>query len=195
VTPASEPVRAGHPIDPSAAASRWLSFAWAAAIVAADRVSKAYIRASITPYDSVSVVPGWFRIVHTENPGAAFGVLADCDPRLRTVLLVGVAVIVLCVVTGALWNRRGALSSSFARFGLSLILGGAVGNLVDRVTRGTVTDFLELYRGGWSFPAFNVADSAITIGSVLLMLDVLCAPRKPTAAPGNLPPPGNPPPQ
>jgi len=170
------------------AAARWMGFAWAAGIVAADRVSKAYIRFAISPYDSVSVVPGWFRIVHTENPGAAFGVFADGDPRLRSVLLVGVAVIVLCVVTAALWNRRRPLASSLTRFGLALILGGAAGNLIDRVTRGSVTDFLELYRGGWSFPAFNVADSAITVGSVLLMCDLLWPPRKQTPPPGDLPP-------
>jgi signal peptidase II len=175
-------------MDPVAAASRWLGFAWAAAIVAADRVSKVYIRSALSPYDSVSVVPGWFRIVHNENPGAAFGVLADGDPRLRTALLVGVAVIVLCVVTAALWNRRGPLASSLTRFGLALVLGGAAGNLLDRVTRGTVTDFLELYRGGWSFPAFNVADSAITVGSVLLMFDLLWSPKKQTAPAGNVPP-------
>lgn len=175
-------------MDREAAASRWLGFTCAAAIVAGDRVSKTYVRSAISPYDSVSVVPGWFRIVHTENPGAAFGVLADGDPRLRTVLLVGVAVIVLCAVTVALWNRRRPLSSRLTRFGLALVLGGAAGNLFDRVTRGTVTDFLELYRGGWSFPAFNVADSAITVGSVLLMIDLLWSPKKQTAPPGNLPP-------
>jgi signal peptidase II len=185
--PASKPVPPGHAIHRDVVAGRWVGFVWAAAIVAADRVSKLYIRSTISPYDSVSVVPGWFRIVHTENPGAAFGVFADGDPRLRTVLLVGVAVIVLCVVTAALWNRRRPQASRLTRFGLALILGGAAGNLFDRVARGTVTDFLELYRGGWSFPAFNVADSAITVGSVLLMFDLLWPPKKQTAPPGNPP--------
>jgi len=165
-----------------------VGFLWAAAIAAADHISKVYIRSNISFYDSISVVPGWFRIVHTENPGAAFGVLADGEPRMRTALLVGVAVIVLSVVAVALWNRRGVLASPATRFGLALIFGGACGNLFDRVTRGTVTDFLELYHRGWSFPAFNVADSAITIGSVLLMFDLLWSPRKPAVPTPALPP-------
>ena len=165
-----------------------VGFLWAAAIAGADHVTKVYIRSNISFYDSISVVPGWFRIVHTENPGAAFGVLADGEPRMRTALLVGVAVIVLSVVAVALWNRRGVLASPATRFGLALIFGGACGNLFDRVTRGTVTDFLELYHRGWSFPAFNVADSAITIGSVLLMFDLLWSPRKQAVPTPALPP-------
>jgi signal peptidase II len=72
-----------------------------------------------------------------------------------------------------LWRRNGAFRSAATRFGLALILGGAFGNLFDRIFRGAVTDFIEVYHGSWSFPAFNVADSAITVGAVLLLIDLI----------------------
>jgi signal peptidase II len=154
-----------------------MPFLIAAAIVVLDRLSKIWIRSNLSSYDSINVLRGWFRIVHTENPGAAFGVLADGNPMLRSVVLIGVAVIVLVFVVLALWRRSNGFASAATRIGLALILGGAAGNLYDRVTRGTVTDFLEVYKGGWAFPAFNVADSAISVGSVLLVMDLL-RPRK-----------------
>jgi signal peptidase II len=72
-----------------------------------------------------------------------------------------------------LWGRGSSFTGIVARLGLSLVLGGAAGNLYDRIVRGTVTDFIEVYHGTWSFPAFNVADSAITAGAILLLMDVL----------------------
>jgi signal peptidase II len=98
--------------------------------------------------------------------------LADGDPVLRTVVLVGVALTVLLFVAFTLWSSRSLSASFWSRLGLSLILGGAAGNLYDRLVRGAVTDFLEIYNGDWSFPAFNVADSAITVGAVLLIVDL-----------------------
>lgn len=155
----------------------------ASGIVAADRLSKIWIQQAISTYDSVSVIPGWLRIIHTENPGAAFGFLAQGNPVLRSIVLIGVSALVLAFVAWALWGGgmwRGSRVSGVAgfhallmRLGLSLILGGAMGNLYDRVVYQTVTDFIEVYHGGWSFPAFNVADSAITIGAILLLLDLL----------------------
>ncbi|MGA7411027.1 MAG: signal peptidase II [Bryobacteraceae bacterium] len=168
-----------HPLEGGAVPSRWLPFLIAAAIVVLDRFSKIWIRTNLSSYDSINVIRGWFRIVHTENPGAAFGVLADGNPMLRSVVLIGVAVIVLVFVVMALWKRSNGLASAATRLGLALILGGAAGNLYDRVTRGTVTDFLEVYNGGWTFPAFNVADSAITVGSAFLIIDLLRPRKKP----------------
>ncbi len=133
----------------------------------------------MTLFDSVPLIPGLLRIVHTENPGAAFGVLAEGNPFLRSAVLIGVSAAVLVFVAYALWSRGTSFSSAWTRIGLSLILGGAIGNLYDRVLHGTVTDFIEVYHGAWSFPAFNVADSAITVGAVLLMLDMLRPRRKP----------------
>jgi signal peptidase II len=138
-----------------------------------DRITKIQIRHSLSNFDTVAVVPGWLRIVHTENPGAAFGVLADGNPLLRSVILIGVSAGVLLFVVWALWSHGGSFATFLTRMGLSLILGGALGNLYDRIVHGTVTDFIEVYRGGWSFPAFNVADSAITVGAGLLLIDLL----------------------
>ena len=142
-------------------------------IVLADRVTKLLILHSMRSYETISVIPGWLRIVHAENPGAAFGVLAEGNPILRSIVLIGISGAVLVFVASALWTRNGAFRSTGTRFGLAFILGGAFGNLYDRIFRGTVTDFIEVYHGAWSFPAFNVADSAITIGAVLLLFDLL----------------------
>ena len=155
-----------------------MPLAISALVIVGDRVSKMAIQHSVTRFDALSVVPGWLRIVHTENPGAAFGVLAEGNPFLRSAVLIGVSAAVLVFVVLALWGRGNSASSPLTRFGLSLILGGAVGNLYDRILYGAVTDFIEVYHGAWSFPAFNVADSAITVGAVLLMLDLLRPRRK-----------------
>jgi signal peptidase II len=142
-------------------------------VVVFDRLSKIYIQSHFSSLDAVSVIPGWFRIVHTENPGAAFGMLADGDPVIRSVVLVGVSVVVLVFVVSTLLKRSSSLGGTLTRLALGFILGGALGNLYDRVVLGTVTDFLEVYNGNWTFPAFNIADSAITVGAVLLLIDLL----------------------
>ena len=141
-------------------------------VVVGDRLSKIEIQRALSSYDSIPVIAGWFRIIHTENPGAAFGMLAEGNPFLRSLILIGVSGVVLLFVAWALWSERSTLKSGLTRFGLSLILGGACGNLYDRVVHQTVTDFIEVYHGGWAFPAFNVADSAITIGAMLLLIDL-----------------------
>ena len=130
------------------------------------------------PIDSASVIPGWIRIIHTENAGAAFGVLADGGVLVRAALLIGVSLAVVAFVAWALWSRYSSFTAPLTRFGLALILGGAIGNLYDRIVRGAVTDFFEVYHGAWSFPAFNVADSAITIGAIFLLIDLLRNRRK-----------------
>ena len=142
-------------------------------IVLLDRITKIQIRHSLSDFDAIPVISGWLRIVHTENPGAAFGVLADGNPLMRSAILIGVSTGVLLFVAWALWSHRASFSTLLTRVGLSMILGGALGNLYDRIVHGTVTDFIEVYRGGWSFPAFNVADSAITVGACLLLVDLL----------------------
>jgi len=146
-------------------------------VIAADRITKILIQQRMTTLGSITLVPRWLRIVHTENPGAAFGVLADGNPWLRGGILIGVSGLVLAFVATALWNRRSSFSGTLTRIALALILGGAAGNLYDRVMFGTVTDFIEVYHGGWSFPAFNVADSAITVGAILLVFE-LARPRR-----------------
>ena len=147
-------------------------------IAIADRVTKVSIQHSMNGYENIPVVPGWLRIVHTENPGAAFGMLANGSPFLRAAVLVGVSSLVMLFVAHALWSRSSSYTSTTSRFGVGLILGGAIGNLIDRISRGTVTDFIEVFHGDWSFPAFNVADSAITVGAVLLIAELLLPKRK-----------------
>jgi signal peptidase II len=166
----------------------WLPFLLSALVIALDRVTKLYIRGHLTEFDSIPVIPGLVRIVHTENPGAAFGILADSNPVLRAVVLVGISSLVLVFVVSTLLKRGGGASQWLSRIALGLILGGAVGNLYDRIFRGMVTDFFEIYNGGWSFPAFNVADSAITVGAVLLLVELIWPQRSRVAGHAVQPP-------
>jgi signal peptidase II len=152
---------------------RVLAIVLAVIIVVADRLTKVAIQHSMNGYENIPVIPGFLRIIHTENPGAAFGMLAEGNPVLRSIVLIGISSVVLVFVAGALWSRDISYSTLAARSGLGLIFGGAIGNLVDRITRGTVTDFIEVFHGDWSFPAFNVADSAITVGATLLLFEML----------------------
>jgi signal peptidase II len=143
------------------------------AVVLVDRLSKLYIRATFSPWDQYPVIPRIFNIVHTENPGAAFGVLADSGPW-RAILLVGVSVVVMSVIGVMLWKPRahGLHYSELSQAALALVFGGALGNVWDRLFRGTVTDFLQVFIGAYEFPSFNAADSAITIGACLLIIDM-----------------------
>lgn len=158
--------------------ARTMALVVAMLIVLADRLTKVAIQHSMNGYENIPVIPGFLRIVHTENPGAAFGMLAEGNPMLRAAILIGVSSLVLIFVAGALWSKNGAYTALSSRFALGLILGGAIGNLLDRIIRGTVTDFIEVYHRGWSFPAFNVADSAITVGAVILIAEMLWPRRK-----------------
>jgi signal peptidase II len=142
-------------------------------IIVADRLSKIHVHQSMTSLDSFTVIPGWLRIIHTENAGAAFGILSDGNRWLRSGILIGVSALVLAFVLSALWGKRTTFTGALGRIALGLVLGGAAGNLYDRVFIGTVTDFIEVHHGSWSFPAFNVADSAITVGAILLLLELM----------------------
>lgn len=146
----------------------------AAVIFIVDRVTKVVIERNVSIWDTHSVIPGFFNIVHTKNRGAAFGMFSDGNSELRTFLLVGVSIAVLIFVAVLLLqpSRAGFSGSRTTMIGLSLVLGGALGNIYDRIASGMVTDFLEFYMGQWHFAAFNVADSAITIGAGLLLLDM-----------------------
>lgn len=150
----------------------------ASGIVLLDRLTKIRIQHSLSNFDAIPVIPDWLRIIHTENPGAAFGMLAEGNPIIRSLILIGVSSLVLVFVAWALWSRGSSFQSTVTRIGLSLIFGGALGNLYDRVVHQTVTDFIEVYHGSWSFPAFNVADSAITVGAIFLLFDLTRASPK-----------------
>ncbi len=146
----------------------------AAVIFVLDRATKVLIERNVSIWDTLQVIPGFFNIVHTKNRGAAFGMFSDGTSEVRTFLLIGVSIAVLIFVAVLLLqpSRAGFSGSRTTMIGLSLVLGGAVGNIYDRIVSGMVTDFLEFYVGQWHFAAFNVADSAITVGAGLLLLDM-----------------------
>ena len=143
-------------------------------IVFLDRLTKWIIQMRVSIWDSYTVIPNFFSIVHTQNPGAAFGLFAESSSEWRGVFLIGLSCMVMIFVAGMLWQsfRAPSTDSLILRIGLSLVLGGALGNLYDRVVAGTVTDFLLFYIGEYQWPAFNVADSAISTGACLLVLDM-----------------------
>ena len=147
---------------------RWL---WlAVAVLAADQASKWLIRATLPLGGSVAVTP-FFNLVHAENPGAAFSFLAS-QPGWQRWLFTALGLGASALIVGLLLRQpRRALSGA----GLACVLGGALGNVLDRLLHGRVTDFLDVYlvHAGvqWHWPAFNLADSAIAVGAALLLLD------------------------
>lgn len=155
----------------------------AVAVVVVDQLTKAWIVATLPLGTERDVIPGLFRLIHTRNRGIAFGMLGDLGPLAYTLLLVGVVVIIL--VLGRQLYRSGADGPMTAA--LSLVLGGALGNLGDRLLRGEVVDFLDVFVtvGGSEhhWPAFNVADAAITIGAILVVVAELLLARKRRHAP------------
>jgi len=161
--------------------SRWFAFCLSGAVVVWDRITKLWVEAAITPYETIPVIPGFFDLIYTRNRGIAFGLFADAEGPLRSLLLVGVALAVLCAVAVLIWRlpRTPDPQHRWLPAALGLILGGAAGNLYDRIVHGSVTDFLDFYVGDWHWPAFNVADSAITTGAVLLLLESVLRPRRP----------------
>lgn len=136
-----------------------------------DRITKWAIAQTIPLEDAINIIPGFFRLTHLENTGAAFSLFADSPSLFRTTLLIAFSVAALAVVSVLLWKDRGNFHSG--TLALSLILGGAVGNLWDRVSDGKVTDFLDFYIGVHHWPPFNVADSAIVVGALLLFMRML----------------------
>ena len=150
----------------------------AGGVFAIDRLTKWIIETRVSFYDSHVVIPGFFEIVHSQNQGAAFGLFAQSTSEWRSVLLIGFSIVALVTLIVMLWR-----TSRFDRktsIALALILGGALGNVFDRVVReGGVTDFLLFYIGSYQWPAFNAADSAIVIGSGLLLLDFFKVKRQP----------------
>jgi signal peptidase II len=147
------------------------SLGLAGLIVVADQVTKAMIRVAIPLHDSRTIVPGLLDFTHVRNSGAAFGILNGVDFPYKTAVIALVATAAL--VSIAVFAAGVSPHQKLARIGLALILGGAAGNLVDRVVVGSVVDFVDVYFQQYHFWAFNVADSAITIGVIGMMLDML----------------------
>lgn len=150
----------------------------AAIVFTLDRLTKWIIEARVSVFDTHTVIPGFFDIVHARNRGAAFSLFADSTSPWRPFFLIGLSLAALLLVAGIL--RNASRLDRPTAFGLSLILGGALGNVFDRIVSGAVTDFLDFYIGDLHWPAFNVADSAIVVGSGLLLLSLL-RPKQQTA--------------
>lgn len=155
-------------------ATRKAHFVIAALILLLDRTSKFVVARTIMLHDSQVVLPGFFRLTHVQNPGAAFGLLSDSPAQWKIGVLISFSLAALAVVSFLLWKNSHTLSTT--GIGLALIMGGALGNLWDRVLNGRVVDFLDFYISGYHWPAFNVADSAIVIGAALLVGEILFKP-------------------
>src|SRR6476620_7373711 len=144
-----------------------------------DRMTKWAIAQTIPLEDAINIIPGFFRLTHLENTGAAFSLFADSSSPFRTTLLIAFSLAALFVVSVLLWKDcRVCHAGTLA---LSLILGGAVGNLWDRIANGKVTDFLDFYVGVHHWPPFNIADSAIVVGALLLFMRMLRKDHHPQA--------------
>lgn len=151
----------------------WPWFLLSGGVLAADQVTKALVLARFAPGERLELT-GFFNLVLAFNKGAAFSFLAGAG-GWQTPLLVAFALVAAVVVSVLLVRSPGR--AVFCA-GLALILGGAVGNVIDRLRYGHVVDFLDLHAAGWHWPAFNVADSAITVGAALLILDGFRHPQR-----------------
>ena len=151
--------------------TRLKAYGAAAAVLALDRLTKWIVEQRVSFVDSYKVIPGFFDIVHSQNRGVAFGLFNDSSSEWRTTILVLLSIGAVVVVSVLLWNAQRL--DRLSMWGFALILGGAAGNVFDRVMWGRVTDFLEFYIGPYHWPTFNVADSAIVVGSSVLLIDLL----------------------
>ena len=158
--------------------SRLKAYETAAVVLKLDRLSKWIVESNVSFMDTVPVIPGLFNIVRSENRGMAFGILNDSTSDWPTTLLIVLSTAAVVFVAAMLWNGQRLDRYSF--WGLTLVMGGAAGNVFDRAVFGRVTDFLDFYIGQHHWHTFNMADSAIVIGSGLLLLDLL-RPKKQAA--------------
>ncbi len=142
-----------------------------AAIVAVDQLTKLLVRTTIPLYSKQSIIPNLLDFTHVQNTGAAFGLLNAADFPYKSALMIGIATLALVAIS--LYARQLGNDEKLSRYGLALILGGAFGNLIDRAVAGYVVDFVDVYWGDAHFWAFNVADAAITIGAILVLLEML----------------------
>jgi signal peptidase II len=136
-----------------------------------DRLTKAWIQNRFDLSESASVIDGFFNITYVRNTGVAFGIFSSISSPVKSVLLsVFTAIAAIIVIT---YSIRSPVRNRLLQMALALILGGALGNLYDRLAYGYVVDFLEFYVGAYHWPSFNVADSAISIGVLLLALEII----------------------
>lgn len=153
------------------AAPRRFEWIFVLTLVIADQITKAIVRRSLELHESIPVIPDLLALTRVHNTGAAFGMFNSMDFPGKTLLITLVATLALA---GVAWYAVSIpLSERLARIGVACILGGAIGNLIDRATAGYVLDFVDASWQGWHFWAFNVADAAISIGVILMILDLM----------------------
>ena len=140
-------------------------------VVILDQITKELIMNTLPVSRSLSIIPGFFNLTHVQNPGGAFGFLAQQSDLVRKFVFIFISILAAGMV---LWfYKKTPESHPFLAAGFALIFGGAVGNLIDRIRFGSVVDFLDVYAGSYHWPAFNVADSAITIGIAIFVFHLL----------------------
>ena len=145
------------------------------AVILLDRITKLLVIRGIPVGEDVTIIPGLFQLSHWENTGAAFSMFAESSSPFRTAGLIAFSGVATLIVLFLLWKHAPALDT--ISVSLCLILGGAVGNLWDRIGKARVTDFLDFYIGDHHWPPFNIADSAIVIGALLLAYTLMFASR------------------
>ena len=147
-----------------------------AVAVLLDFITKAYIDSNMTLHESIVVIGGLLNITYVRNPGAAFSFLASASPGFRSVFFLTVTI--LSIVLVLYYIVKSKTEESLMIFALSLILSGALGNFIDRVRIGEVIDFIDVHLGAYHWPAFNVADSAITVGACIMLFAVFKRPKE-----------------
>ena len=140
-------------------------------VIGIDQLTKQIVRQMVPLHETVNVIPGLLDLTHVQNTGAAFGLLNAAEFPYKSALMIGIATLALVAIS--LYARQLGNDEKLSRYGLALILGGAFGNLIDRAIAGYVVDFVDVYWGEAHFWAFNVADAAITIGAVLVLLEMI----------------------
>ena len=160
---------------------RPLEIAAIGTIVAVDQLSKFLVRSTIPLYAKRVIIPSLLDFTHVQNTGAAFGLLNAADFPFKTAIMIAIATLALVAIS--IYARQLGAHEQLSRYGLALILGGAFGNLIDRALAGYVVDFVDVYWGEAHFWAFNVADAAITIGAILVLLEMVGLGRRHASSP------------
>jgi signal peptidase II len=153
-----------------------------AGVVIFDQLTKLTVRVTLPLHESRHIIPNLLDFTHVQNTGAAFGLLNAADFPYKSAVMIVIAALALLAIS--LYARQLGTHEQLSRYGLALILGGAFGNLIDRALSGYVIDFVDVYWGDAHFWAFNAADAAITIGAILVLLEMLGLGRRHAPHPG-----------
>jgi len=159
------------PVAPTATFVRPLEVITVGTVVVFDQLTKFLVKATIPLYTKIAIVPNFLDLTHVQNTGAAFGVLNAAEFPYKSAVMIGIATLALIAIS--LYSRQLGAHEKLSRYGLALIVGGAFGNLIDRALAGYVIDFVDVYWGEAHFWAFNVADAAITVGAILVLLEMI----------------------